>query len=431
MTNHYDYIFTGAGCAGFSLLMRLIKSGSLKDKKVLIIDKSSKTANDRTWCFWEKKTGFFESLVHHSWDNLGIYGQEYAGTFDIAPYRYKMIRGIDFYNHCLDQIRSTPQVTMLQDEIIAIGNHGNAAFVTTTGDAFTADYVFNSTLLNHTLSQLPALKINASQWNGSPIIHPEPGPASTSAQTINSLTPNPSISQYYTLLQHFKGFFIRTAADVFDPNKGTLMDFRVSQHNGTTFVYVLPLSEREALVEYTLFTAGLLSQQEYDVAIHEYIKTVLNINTYEIVSSEFGVIPMTNVPFPAYDGRVIHIGTAGGQTKPSTGYTFTSIQKQADAMASRLATNKFPIAKTTFAAKKFNWYDSILLNVLATGKLPGAFIFTELFRKNRIADVFRFLDNESSLAQDLTVIRALPVLTFAKAAVQQATKPPGSPVLHT
>ncbi|RYG02445.1 MAG: hypothetical protein EOO02_10565 [Chitinophagaceae bacterium] len=155
------------------------------------------------------------------------------------------------------------------------------------------------------------------------------------------------------------------------------------------------------------------------------------MNTYEVVSSEFGVIPMTNHPFPSHEGRVINIGTAGGQTKPSTGYTFSFIQKQADSIASLLALRKFPVVKQNFAAKKFNWYDSILLNVLATGKLPGAYVFTELFRKNKIADVFRFLDNESTLIQDLRVIRSLPVLVFAKAAFRESTRPPGSPVLHT
>jgi lycopene beta-cyclase len=400
MNTHYDYIFTGAGCAGLSLLMRLMKSGTLEGKKVLIVDKSSKTTNDRTWCFWEKKAGFFESLVHHSWTKLSIHGPGYTGTHDITPYRYKMIRGIDFYDHCLTQMKSNPQITMLHEEVLSTGNLDGSAFVTTANSTYTSEYVFNSILFN--------------------------GPTHHSPLT----THNSSLT-HYSLLQHFKGFVIRAPNAVFDPGTGTLMDFRISQQHGTSFVYVLPLSEREALVEYTLFTGHLLSPQAYDQAVDGYIKDVLKIPAYEVVSHEFGVIPMTNIPFPLNDGRIINIGTAGGQTKPSTGYTFAFIQKQVDAIASRLAAGDSPVVKRGFAAKKFLWYDSILLNVLATGKLPGAFIFTRLFRKNRIADVFRFLDNESNLIQDLKVISSLPARVFAKAAIEQATKPPGSPVLHT
>jgi lycopene beta-cyclase len=429
MTTHYDYIFTGAGCAGLSLLMRLIKSGGLEGKKVLIVDKSSKTANDRTWCFWEKKTGYFESLVYHSWTKLSIYGTDYTETFDIAPYRYKMIRGIDFYNYCLREIKLNPQITMLNDEVLAIGNHDDASFVTTASNTYTSVYVFNSIIFNKSLLQPHASHSALAQTIKSQTSSSQPGSSQPTVSQPSETQPN--ASHQYTLLQHFKGFVIRVPNVTFDPNTGTLMDFRISQQHGTSFIYVLPLSEREALVEYTLFTGQLLSQKDYDEAVYEYIKSFLKIDAYEIISSEFGVIPMTNIPFALNDGSVINIGTAGGQTKPSTGYTFTFIQKQADAIASLLAANEFPVAKSGFATKKFNWYDSILLNVLATRKLPGAFIFTELFRKNRVSDVFRFLDNESSLIQDLRVIRALPTLIFAKAAIQQATKPPGSPVLHT
>ena len=66
----YDYIFLGAGCSSLSIIMRMINSTSFVDKKILIIDKESKTKNDRTWCFWERENGFFESIVFRKWDHL-------------------------------------------------------------------------------------------------------------------------------------------------------------------------------------------------------------------------------------------------------------------------------------------------------------------------------------------------------------------------
>jgi len=55
----YDYIIAGGGCAGLSLVMRMLKEPQLSTKKILIIDKDSKQLNDRTWCYWEKGEGFF------------------------------------------------------------------------------------------------------------------------------------------------------------------------------------------------------------------------------------------------------------------------------------------------------------------------------------------------------------------------------------
>jgi lycopene beta-cyclase len=50
----YDYIITGLGCAGMSLLHYLLES-PLKSKKILVIDSCSKNTNDRTWCYWAEK----------------------------------------------------------------------------------------------------------------------------------------------------------------------------------------------------------------------------------------------------------------------------------------------------------------------------------------------------------------------------------------
>src|SRR5688572_12426028 len=97
MKADYDYIIAGAGCAGLSLLARLIRSNQFNDKKILLIDREPKNKNDRTWCFWEKDTGFFEDLVYCRWNKLWFHGKNFSRRYEISPYQYKMIRGIDFY----------------------------------------------------------------------------------------------------------------------------------------------------------------------------------------------------------------------------------------------------------------------------------------------------------------------------------------------
>src|SRR3954469_9044879 len=100
----YDYIIAGAGCAGLSLAMHMIESASFNDKRVLLLDLDPKRSNDRTWCFWQKEAGLFESIVCRQWQQLWFHGTQFSKKLDLSPYSYKMIRGIDFYDHCLHRI---------------------------------------------------------------------------------------------------------------------------------------------------------------------------------------------------------------------------------------------------------------------------------------------------------------------------------------
>ena len=67
-------------------------------------------------------------------------------------------------------------------------------------------------------------------------------------------------------------------------------------------------------------------------------------------------------------------------------------------------------------------YDTILLNVLATDKYPADAVFARMFRNNPIDRVLRFLDNESSVKDDLKLIATLPKRPFMKAALEEILK---------
>lgn len=378
---HFHYIISGAGCAGLSFLVRLLQTGQFSHKKILLIDKAPKNANDRTWCYWEKESGFFDPIVHKSWKQLQLYHPTYSATYDISPYIYKMIRAIDFYQYCQHFISKYPNVTIEYATINHIENRKEGAVLHTEQQSYTADHIFNSVLLDK-----PVMKKK----------------------------------QYY-LLQHFKGWVIETKEPVFNPAEATLMDFRISQQQGTAFVYVMPFTPYRALVEYTLFTDKPLSVEQYNAGLEQYITTILKITDYSIVEEETGAIPMTNYRFPAGQGAITWLGTAGGQTKASSGYTFQFIQKQTAQLVDAMLHNLKPGAGKHFLSKRFQWYDATLLNILSNKKLPGDFIFKELFKKNKITDVLQFLDNETSLLQELRIITVLPKRVFIRAALQQLT----------
>ena len=379
----YDYIFTGAGCAALSLVMRMIKSGKFGDKKILLIDKEPKTKNDRTWCYWEQGKGFFEDIVYKKWHKLSFFGQDYSDTMAIFPYQYKMIRGIDFYNYCFDEISIQDNIDILYGNVRSVRNQQEGIVIDLEDQVlhFDSATVFNSFF---------SIDINR----------------------------NKDSKKEISLLQHFKGWIIETPSPVFDTDTAIFMDFRVDQNRGTTFAYVLPLSEHRALVEYTLFTKDILHDEEYEQGLRSYINDLLKISEFKIIDKEFGIIPMTTKRFDFYNKRIYHLGTVGGQTKASTGYTFRFIQKQSERILDHMVNSK-ALFEVPLTPNRFQFYDKVLLDVLYNNRATGKEIFTTLFKKNKPPQVLKFLDNESSVSEEMRIISTLPTLPFLKAAINQ------------
>lgn len=362
----------------------MVAAGLTVNKKILLLDRSKKNKNDRTWCFWEESPGFFEPVVCKEWKQVWFHSDTFSKKLDIDPYRYKMIKGIDFYNYCFSIIEQQTGIEMQFGEITGIVVKDETVSMKIGGrpQSFQAKIVFNS-------------------------LYDE-----ASVRQQNKIY----------LLQHFKGWTIETAQPFFKPEEPTLMDFRVDQSHGTTFAYVLPVSTTRALVEYTFFSENILRDAVYNKGLSTYIDTCLHLENYRVVEEEFGVIPMTTASFPWYCDGMYHIGTAGGQTKASSGYTFRFIQQQSAAIVQQLKENTFHRqSKPAASAKRFQWYDKILLRVLTNRYATGSDVFTQLFKKNKPVSIFRFLDNQSSLAADINIMQSLPVRPFLQAAIRQMT----------
>jgi len=368
-----------------SLLMRMASDSFFSSKKILVVDADDKSLNDRTWCFWEKEADIFEPVVHHVWEELDFFSNHFSTVMDIAPYQYKMIRGIDFYNYVKNKIASASNIEWRKasvKKLIQKSTDHLAGVELTDGTVLYADYVFSSIVFE---------------------------PISTA--------PND-----YHFLQHFTGWEIETNSPVFNPGRAVFMDFRVGQEHGTTFMYVLPTSATTALVEYTLFTESLLPDEVYENAIRNYIKSELEIQDYTITHREKGVIPMTTYSFPRYRGNHVYIGIAGGEAKASSGYAFRFIQKRTAAIVNALKQGKSLEINKSFSEKKGHLYDAVLLHVLHYRKMPGDQIFAAIFKGNKASAVLSFLDNESSLVTDLKIMSSVPTGIFLPAALQEMVK---------
>lgn len=360
--------------------MRMMQQTFFSSKSILVVDASKKNTNDRTWCFWETNDGIFQSIVHHQWQQIDFYSNTFSARYDLAPYAYKMIRSVDLYNYVLGRAQQFKNITIINEEIISIANENETAVINTATNSYSAKFVFNS---------------------------------------IGSFFPSKKLAHSYYLLQHFKGWLIQTDQPAFNNQVATFMDFRVSQQYGATFVYVLPVSANKALIEYTLFSEKVLPDTIYDTALEDYIKTFLKPNSYNILEEEFGIIPMTNQIFDAGKKNVVNIGAAGGQTKASSGFTFQFIQKHTRQIMQALLEDKDPHIAKDFFEKRFNLYDSTLLNILQNKKLGGNAIFTSLFKYNPPQRILKFLDNETSFTEDLKIMNSVPVKVFLPAAMKE------------
>ncbi len=359
-----------------SLACALARS-PLAKRSILIVDRDDKVRNDRTWCFWSDHPDPFDSILYRQWDAVRFIGQGFDRRLDLGEFRYKMIRGIDFYEHTRRILANFPNVHFLQGQIERIDENSDEATVSIEGQSYTADWVFDSRIL----------------------------PGSISIDR----------SRYHDLKQHFLGYQVETEAPAFDPCTPTLFDFRIQPHGDMRFFYILPFSEREALVEFTLFSAKLLSEEEYRTELEGYLEHTLAVGPYRILEKESGIIPMTDRPFPRRLGkRIMAIGTLGGRVKPSTGYAFARIQKDSDAIVASLNKNGHPFDVQGGPAR-YRWFDRTMLQVMyRRGDEMGDY-FTQLFRNNSIQRIFRFLNEENTWTEDVRLLSSLPIWPFLQA----------------
>lgn len=373
---HFDYIFTGTGLAALMAVYKMVLSGKFTDKSILLLDENAKKTNDRTWCFWAREEILWHSIISKRWDSALFASENFRRDLYLKPYRYNQIRGIDFYNFVFETLSKQSNITFLNEKVTDINELETHVFVGTEANRYTGDYLFNSIYAK-------ALVLNQ--------------------------------TKYPVLQQHFVGWFVKSEIEIFNPEQATFMDFSVEQRGNTRFMYVLPTSKTAALVEYTLFSEHLLPKEEYENEIQIYLKN-LGADQYEITEKEQGSIPMTCYPFwKKNTKRVLNIGTAGGWTKASTGYTFRNSDKKSTELVKFLENSNSPRMSYFHKNNKFWIYDLLLLDILYRHNELGSSIFSSLFKKGNPAVIFKFLDEETNLIEDLKVILKCPKAPFVKA----------------
>ena len=349
----FDYVIIGGGCAGLSLAYELEIHEKLKDKTLAIIEPRKEYKRDKTWSFWKVAPHNFDDCVKKNWENFSINIPGKTNYLECKNFHYQSIDSGLFYEKIKNKLKKNENIFFFKN--IEEINEQNSL-------------VFNS---------VPNIKKN-----------------------------------HLNLWQHFCGVEIKTENDIFDEKIFNLMDFDCEQRESVHFFYTLPYAKNRALVETTwLSKMNDNSQKDYENQINNYIKNNLKIKNYEIIYKEEGAIPLF-YPLNKNEKNKINIGTAGGMTRLSTGYTFLNIQEHSKYIRENIDnisnTKKFEIDK------KYQFLDEIFLRVLKKNPEKMSDIFFRMF-KTSPKTVIKFLSNKSNFLEDLSIIFKMPKLIFIKA----------------
>ena len=376
-----SYIILGAGASGLMLAYRMSQDRNFDDKSILIIDQVKDKGNDRTWCYWEEGEGEWDDLLSKKWSKVFFGSEDFTNTLDISPYTYKMIRSQKFYHKLWRSIEQKSNFIFVEDSVKKYSEVNNGVKVVTNKSTY-----FGLKLLN----SIPDKTVYEKQ------------------------------QKYPVLKQHFVGWFIKIKTDCFDDSMATFMDFNIPQNGNTRFMYVLPIDKKTALFEYTLFSKDLLENSEYEDAIKYYLKEK-KVKDFEILEKENGAIPMTSFKFQELNSKsILNIGTAGGWTKASTGYTFYNTSKKTKDLVAFL---KNEDDLSLFAKRtKFWFYDLLLLDVLANNNDKGSALFASIFKKVNVKTILKFLGEDSNIREDLKILTSVSPKPFVMAIVKRFFK---------
>lgn len=368
----YDYILCGGGCAGLSMLFYLLDS-KLKDSKILIIEPSTQEEVNKTWCYWDTKPLTIhpqESIF--SWNTFSLKSGQRKLKKSFAELNYYHLNSRDFYATIFAKAKTKSNVEFLKDRVIGLEEESDYVTIKTEKSGnFYGNLVFDSIL-------------------------------------------NPIETDSSNLKQLFVGWRIKTQLDAFDSKKMTLMDFRTESSTPFDFFYILPFSEKEALIEYTAYSKKTISYDSLELHLKKYLQEKFSENPFEITYVEKGSIPMsTLLVSPPVSKKIIPIGTKAGWTKPSTGYTFHQIQTNCQLLVKRLEENKTD-QLTIKRKSRFKFYDTILLNIAHRWPEKLKYVFLNMFGTSSPDLIFRFLSEETSFWEELRILSKLKFSIFIK-----------------
>lgn len=371
----YDFIFAGYGAAASLVLLQLHRKNALDKISILIIDPEKKNKNDKTFCFWANEEDAIvkdlRNLIKHTWSSVSIENTDHTS---LAPLSYHHISSIDLYNE-VKELEKIYHWDRLISPVERISVDKIGSYVVVNNATIRGKRIFDSRTPSYE-------KVRKAETH---------------------------------IFQSFVGWEIETYQQIENPSTCRLMDFEVEQGSFTQFMYVLPFSSNKALVELTRFGSEILNESEAEQQLKEYIQT--HFGEFKKLSVEIGCIPMSNAKIINEKLKdVVSLGARNYKVKPSTGYAFKNMYEQARELVDDLInfneTKELNVQHVNALQGRFAFYDSLLLHILQHKPHTGKKIFQSLFKGVEINKVLRFLDQKTSLSEEIMIFMKLPWKPF-------------------
>ena len=301
MSNVPDMIIVGAGLSGLMAAWRCLDVHP--EISIEIIESSDRIAGDHTWSFnltdiADHLKDWIKPFIAHQWDSYDVKFPKRERKLDIAY----CTGNSDTLRACLQphiksgrlKLRLNTKVETLSSDSVSLEE----------GETLSAHCVLDA----------------------------------------RGFEPNDDVFLGY---QKFVGHVIKTKMP-HGVARPIIMDATVPQLGGYRFVYCLPYSDTELLVEDTYYTDGPdLRSQEVDARIKDYIRDNLSVDDYEVIRREKGILPITLGVTPEYGTDMstektgpVKLGMTGGYYHAVTGYSLPEAVKSANVVCDMIEQNK-------------------------------------------------------------------------------------------
>ena len=348
----YDVAFLGMGASSLATLKFNYQNSSLS---IIGIDKNYNSSRNNFFAFWLTDwMKDFDEIIKNKWHRWEFNYNDLRVAHNSEEMPYCVIRFQEWKKYC---IRDFTNLVVKEKNVIKL----------------------------HKLNDYFEIEL-------------EDGEKIFSKKVYDSRTPKQQPSK---LKQHFLGHIIKSD-EIYHKDIVNLMDFRVSQKDGLHFMYVLPLTRNELLIESTVFSKTVMEKNWYEDKINEYIKYNLKLNSYQLVEEERGILPMYSIDHLNTE-NYINIGSRGGATKISSGYAFSFFLKKIK--------SKHLILDKTYHSFWDNWMDRIFVNYLERNNKTDK-IFKNMVNSLDGDEFASFMMGTASLNTKLKIIYSMPKFGF-------------------
>ena len=376
MSEAFDVVILGGGCAGLSLSMALAAHGG-RCPSTLVIESRTEYTNDRTWCYWKDPSAPAPYEIQHRWQTMRVAHAGQSVSLDCAATPYQMLAAQDFYAAAKASIDRQPNIALRRGTSVV-------------GEPNRSDGVWN-------------IRTNSGNV--------------TARSLVDTRPPQLASRDDATLWQSFYGQEIECSAAVFDPLSMDLMNFLAPDPRHVPFVYILPVTPTRALVEVTVFGATPLGPRELSARLEAAVAERVGDAPFKTLRREHGILPMgLHKTARSTHKSGVRVGVMAGGARPSTGYAFQRIQRWSGECAHALVSCGQPTGHRPDPLP-LRVMDQIFLDVLRADPSRGGAIFFSLFSRANPARVIRFLSGDAGVVDSLAVVAAMPVLPFVRAAL--------------